>query len=1098
MAELLDEFASKLVGILAGMVKEEVEMLLGVPGEVTKLETTLRDLSDILGDAERKRIRDKATEGWVRELKDVMYDADDVLDLCQLMEGGEDPPAPTSAPKTTSRCWDIPKMFFCFRNPVVAHEIGTKIQAINQRLEDLATRSSRFGFITQAIHSSADSINKASNSLSTDETGSVFIRSDVVGEKVEDDTKKIVDLLIKKMDAPVGSRANNDVVVAVAITGTGGIGKTTLAQMVFGDSRVEEKFEERIWLSVNREFNEINVLQSLITSFGAKHEGCAGNKDLLQRALKDTIRQKKKFLLVMDDVWRENVWYKLLREPLNHGASGSRVLVTTRNDGVAHGMKAQHLHPVHKLTTEDAWILLKNQVVSNESDEADVDELKSIGMEIVERCDCLPLAVKVLGGLLRHKRRTRDAWTDVSSHDIWSTIGSDEDINKAVYLSYEDLPSHLKQCFVYCSLIPKDHLISSGVIVKLWIAAGHVHNKMSCKVPEKLGKEYYNELVSRNLLEPDKSYYSTVVCRMHDVVRSFAQYIIKDEGILISDGQDVNRTLSTAKLRHLSISNTTVGHDTLQKQALLRTLILFGSSTTVELKDLLNNLSCLRVLHLVKVDLVELPDSICHLKHLRYLCICNASISRIPQGIGDLKFLQSIDLDGCANIHQLPNSILKLRKLRSLNLSDTAITSIPRGLGKLEDLVTIRGFPTHYSDESTGGWCSIEELRPLSKLQSLEIICLEKAPSGSMAAKANLSSKHHLTWLDLVFTSRLGDNGVVEGNISEEEHRRTEEVLDNLCPPTCMEELDIKGYFARGLPQWMRTMSAFGSLRRLVLHDYACCPHLPNGLGQLPFLDYFWVKRAPSVRCVGHDFLFPSLGGQADGKVTRNNNRQPHHTSRGAGVAFPKLSEVGFVGMLGWTNWEWEQHVPAMPTLEELTIRNCKLQHLPAGLAYHACRLRELDLRNIQLLVCVENFPSLVKLWSYDNPRLERISNNPSLQWIDISNCRALEELDGLPSLLSLEWWNLSAEALPEYLREAKLKKLRVDCSRRLLKLIALQDESSEWGKIQHVQQLKVYGCKIEGEAEEADQSHEDEDAEWYIYCTKEPYSFDAYLGKST
>ncbi|XP_072151585.1 putative disease resistance protein At3g14460, partial [Setaria viridis] len=483
---------------------------------------------------------------------------------------------------------------------------------------------------------------------------------------------------------------------------------------------------------------------------------------------------------------------------------------------------------------------------------------------------------------------------------------------------------------------------------------------------------------------------------------------------------------------------------------------------------------------------------------LRYLRIDNASISTIPRDIGNLKFLQALELANCTNVSQLPTSILKLRKLRSLDLSDTAITSIPRGLGKLEDLVRVRGFPTHYSDEGTGGWCSLEELRPLSKLQSLEISCLEKAPSGSMAAKANLSSKHHLTILHLRFTSRLGDNGEVEGNISEEEHRRTEDVLDNLCPPPCMELLDIIGYFARGLPQWMRTMSAFGSLRWLALDDYACCTRLPNGLGQLPFLDYFVVDRAPSVQCVGHDFLFPSLGGQADGKVTRNNKRQPHHTSRGAGVAFPKLTKVGFVGMLGWTEWEWEQHVPAMPALEELTIRNCKLQRLPAGLAQHACRLRELDLRNIQLLVSVENFPSVVKLWSYDNPRLETISNNPSLQWIDITNCPALEELDGLPSLRSLEWWDWRAEALPEYLREAKLKKLRIDCRRSLLKLIALQDESSEWGKIQHVQQVKAYGHKIEGGAEEADQSHEDEDAEWYIYYTKEPYSFDAYLGKST
>ena len=63
---------------------------------------------------------------------------------------------------------------------------------------------------------------------------------------------------------------------------------------------------------------------------------------------------------------------------------------------------------------------------------------------------------------------------------------------------------------------------------------------------------------------------------------------------------------------------------------------------------------------------------------------------------------------------------------------------------------------------------------------------------------------------------------------------------------------------------------------------------------------------------------------------------------------------------------------------------------------------------------------------------------------------------------------------------------MRVDCSRSLLKLIALQDESSEWEKIKHVQQLKAYGHK-KGEEEK-----------WYIYYTKEPYSFDAYLGEST
>jgi Leucine-rich repeat (LRR) protein len=439
--------------------------------------------------------------------------------------------------------------------------------------------------------------------------------------------------------------------------------------------------------------------------------------------------------------------------------------------------------------------------------------------------------------------------------------------------------------------------------------------------------------------------------------------------------------------------------------------MLFGS-TTVELKDLLNHLSCLRVLYLDNVNLVELPDSICHLKHLRHLCLLDTSMPTIPRDIGDLKFLRALELAGCTNISQLPNGITKLRRLRLLNLRGTAITSVPRGFGKLEDLVAMCGFPTH-SNDSTDGWCSLEELGVLSKLKALEIRGLEKAPSGSMAAKAMLSNKHHLIGLELMFTSRLGENGEVKDDISEAEHERTEEVLANLCPPTCIEELEITAYFARGLPQWMRTMSAFGKLRRLVLEDYACCTQLPNGLGQLTVLDYFWMKRAPSVQRIGHELLLPSLGDDGDGKDmtsgltgAQDMMKQPHRISQGSVVAFPKLAKLGFQGMLRWTEWEWEQHAAAMPALKELTIWNCILQRLPPGLSYHALGLRELDLRNNTHLVSIENFPSLVKLLSYGNPRIERINNNPNLQWIEISECPALKELNSLPSLQSLEWWD--------------------------------------------------------------------------------------------
>lgn len=128
-------------------------------------------------------------------------------------------------------------------------------------------------------------------------TGPGIIQSDVVGEKIEQITKKIVGLLVKELDTRVGE---NTVTVA-AITGAGGIGKITLAKMVFNSTSVVEHFDKMIWLSVTKEVNEIGVMRRVIAAFGTNYDGLAGDIALMESVLKQLVWQKK-FLLVMDDV----------------------------------------------------------------------------------------------------------------------------------------------------------------------------------------------------------------------------------------------------------------------------------------------------------------------------------------------------------------------------------------------------------------------------------------------------------------------------------------------------------------------------------------------------------------------------------------------------------------------------------------------------------------------------------------------------------------------------------------------------------------------------------------------------------------------------
>ncbi|KAK8444415.1 hypothetical protein SEVIR_9G132700v4 [Setaria viridis] len=1041
---MLEAFALRLAAMLFHIVRQETDILLGVPGEISKLQRIFSDLSSILVDAERNLIfNGNATLGnWVSELRDAMYDMDNVIDKWQILQWEKEP-----STSSMFKCCKI-SILFCHCNPGGTYKIGRKIQALNKRLEGIMERSKHFDFISKVVGSSRYHDHKAVKYHQ--KSGSSIIRSDIVGEKIEQDTRMLVNYLFSQVGTSAKCLDNSIVVVSIAIVGPGGIGKTTLARMIFNDSAVEEMFDTRIWLSVNQDVDETDVLQRVLAALDGKSEyrGSVGDKDQLECAVKRAARHKK-FLLVMDDVWSDSIWNELLRVPLNDGAPGS-------------------------------------QVIFNDEDKSEIVGLEDIGMDIVKRCDGLSLAVKVVGGLLLSRSRRRGAWMDILDHSAWSLMS--DDLNNAVFLSYQELSPPLKQCFLQCSLIPKSKVIRRRTIVQMWIAEGFVRDDTGSQLPEDLGIEYYKELISRNLLEYDTQIKDQSGWIMHDVVRSFAQYVIRDAGLLVSEGK--GSSMGDLKFRRLSVSKKEVECASLQKQKSLRTLMLFGT-TTVELKFLLNKFSYLRVLHLQDADLDELPESICDLRHLRYLGLEGTGITTIPRGIGNLKFLQHMALNRCKNLMQLPDSIVKLQQLMSLDIRGTKISSIVRGFGNLQNLVQLWGFPTNLQD-SIGERCSLGELGSLSKLKLLTIEGLEKAFPGSMVAEAKLSSKSHLTQLGLKCGSMLKDKNEVE-DCKEYHTTQIEEVLDDLRPPPCIQDIVLTGYLGHQVPKWMARMAAFQNLRLLVIQDYPCCKQLPSGLGQIPFLDYIQILHAPSIESIGHAFLLPSLGGDATGTdetaeitETSTGTTQHCHLSCGVGVAFPKLRELVFDKVMEWREWDWDEQVRAMPVLQSLRIDSCKLRRLPPGLACQARSLRKLCLMNILHLVSIENFPSLVELHLSQNPELWRVSNNSSLQKIEIMNCPALEVLEDLPVLRSISWDDLDAETLPEYLREVEINKLDIKCSLRLLQMISSRDATSEWGKIQHVQRLNARG----GRQPDGTYKH-------YVLYTKSTSCFDTNITKA-
>ncbi|VAH96196.1 unnamed protein product [Triticum turgidum subsp. durum] len=1047
MAGVLDTLASYVTSMLVEMAKEEVAMLIGVSDGITDLSIKLGDLKNFVADADRRNITDESVRGWVGELKRAMYLATDIVDLCQLkaMELGQ-----------TKDRGCLNPLLFCMRNPLHAHDIGTRIKILNQNLDDICKRGKSLKFIKLEAYEDQNTTRSLATNRKTD---SLIERSGAVGEKIEEDMRALAEVLTRE-----AASNKSDCFMVVAIVGVGRIGKTTLSKKVFNDDSIKGKFTKKIWLSITKDFNDVELLNKAIIAVGGDLPAAGGarDRDLLVGALSNAIMDKK-FFLVLDDMWGVDAWDKLLMAPFSYGGPSSKVLVTTRHDTVALSMKAVHYHHVDKLSAKDAWLLLKKQVVTTEKDEPEIEILKDIGLQIIEKCDGLPLAVKVMGGLLCQRKKNQRAWQKVLNDDLWSVSHMSEELNYAICLSYEDLPSCLRQCFLHFSHIPI--VLQSDVIVGMWISEGFVHGNPD--VLEELGHQYYRQLILRNLIEPTPNDIDQHFCNMHDVVRSFAQFVARDDALIVHKGENINIKLSLQGFLRLCIETKGMESDqcewrSLQEHKSHRSLMLIGN-LKIQSGDSFETFSSLRMLHIESTNFDVLVESLYQLKHLRYLALikCN-DLDRLPENIHKMKFLQHISLENCESVVKLPDSIVRLYELRHIDLDGTRVNSIPRGFRALTNLRTLYGFTAHVD----GDWCSLEELGPLFNLRTIGLVNLQNVSDASFATKVRLGEKVNLISLTLDCRSRHGSNELIKDGVCEKDQGMIEKVFDGLYPPPCIEDIRIYNYFGRQLPSWMMSATVMqkmplNSLKVVIMSDLAYCAQLPDGLCMLPCLEYLSVNEAPAIKHVGSEFVQPHIHSHRTSSqvaATFPRLQKMHRPSYQLAATFPKLQKLHFHGMEEWEEWIWETEVKAMPLLEDLRITSCKLGRMPPGLMSHAMDLKKLEIWSVQGLHSLENFVSVVELNLYDIPQLVNISNLPKLQKLTINYCAEVETVQEMAALRRLELSIFDYQSqLPVYLRTVKPSHLLLTCSLDVLTSMAEGESSSEWDKFRHIKQVEAY-----------------------------------------
>ncbi|KAK9910821.1 hypothetical protein M0R45_034764 [Rubus argutus] len=318
----------------------------------------------------------------------------------------------------------------------------------------------------------------------------------------------------------------------------GGIGKTTLAQLVYNDVRVKLHFDLQAWVCVSVEFDVLRITQKLYGSI-ISQSCCMTELDLLQVKLKELLTEKK-FLLVLDDVWNENnVDWDLLKPPFESGARGSQIIVTSRNEGVSSVMGTLASHRLMQMSEEDCWLLFAKHAFKNADVPSSNPSLEVIGRQIVRKCKGLPLAAKSLGGLLRSEVSMRK-WENVLKSDLWDLSDRERNILPALWLSYHHLPSHLKRCFAYCSIFPKGYEFKRSELVLLWMAEDLLQPK-SKKMLEEVGEDYFDILISRSFFQHlFDNYRHEPIFIMHDLINDLAKVVSGEFCVRLEEEESIN------------------------------------------------------------------------------------------------------------------------------------------------------------------------------------------------------------------------------------------------------------------------------------------------------------------------------------------------------------------------------------------------------------------------------------------------------------------------------------------------------------------------------------------------------------------------------
>ncbi|CDP19619.1 unnamed protein product [Coffea canephora] len=663
---------------------------------------------------------------------------------------------------------------------------------------------------------------------------------------------------------------------------------------------------------------------------------------------------------------------------------------------------------------------------------------------VIERCDGLPLAAIVIGGLLSLKKK--EEWRLILENRLLSLSAGGDHVMQILKFSFDNLPSPaVKKCFAYCSIFPQDTEMEGDMLIELWMAEGFLHAGLENKTMEEIGEDYLEILLQSSLFEEIRYGGRRRRYKMHDMVHEVSKLIMSKSTKFINSETGLGD--NSNQVRCLVIDSFGEGAKNLleSRSNLLHTLFLSQGSLS---DDMLKKLKNLHVLNLSGEENQNLPISIGKLRHLRYINFEDSRSATLPESVCKLYNLQTLRLQSLI-LQVLPKGMCDLISLRHLHYyNNDEEFQMPLEMGRLTCLQTLEFFKVgREKGRQIGELGSLKNLKGKLRIRNLELV---KGKEG--AEEAKLSEKANLFRLELQWAyNREGDN------------YNDEDVLDGLRPHPNLEELAICNFMGDQFPRWLMDLpTTLPKLARLAFKQCNRCRELP------PLQNFTSLKELEIDECDG---LTNLPGGMLHSCTSLQKLRVAYCDNL---ISFPL-------------------NLRQTPSLLELRLYYCpklKTSTTPKGFGFltslrklrigpfsdggddheNSSIYNEFDWSGLISSSSSSSSSALDLLFLYGLPHMESLP--PQIQYLTTLTSLALVEFGGIKALP--DWFGNFA-ALEELqlldLKElrhlpsedvmrslTKLKRLRVGGS-PLLKERCTPESSgpdSQWSKVSHIQHLHI------------------------------------------